>query len=296
MEGARLRAPGQPHGRAGLVRRLVVTADDFGLSSEVNAAVLEAYRHGILSAASLMAGGPAFEEAVALAKAAPGLAVGLHLALVEADPVLPPRSIPDLVDARGRLRSDLARVGAAVFFSPRVRAQAEAECRAQFERFASSGLPFDHVNGHNHFHIHPTVAGIVCRLAREFRVPAVRVPAQSWRGLPWAQAGMAAVMAPWTALARRRFAASGLACNDALYGLFETGAMDEAAWLSVAGRLGEGVTEVYCHPATATRGVLAAEMPGYRHADELAALLSGRVRDALERAGAARMPFAEAVR
>lgn len=276
--------------------RLVVTADDFGLSPEVNAAVLAGWREGVLTAASLMAAGPAFDEAVALAKANPGLKVGLHLALVHAAPALPPARIPDLVDARGRLREDMAALGAAIFFKPAVRAQAEAECRAQFERFAAAGLPFDHVNGHNHFHIHPTVAGIVARLAREFNVPAVRLPAQSWRGLPPSQAWMAVVMAPWTALARRRFAAAGLGVNDSLHGLFETGRMDEAAWLRVAGRLAPGVVEVYCHPATATRGVLAEEMPGYRHADELAALLSPRVRAALERAGARRMPFAEAVR
>ncbi|MBI3300445.1 MAG: hopanoid biosynthesis-associated protein HpnK [Elusimicrobia bacterium] len=276
--------------------KLVVTADDFGLSPEVNAAVVEANRRGILTAASLMVGAPAWEEAVALAKAAPGLKVGLHLCLVHARPVLTPERIPDLVDARGRLREDMAFIGAAIFFSARARSQAEAECRAQFERFAGTGLSFDHVNAHNHFHIHPTVAAITARLAAEFRVPAVRVPAQPWRGMTAAGALTAAVMAPWTALARRRFLAAGLAVNDELHGLFETGAMDEAAWLRVAARLGDGVAEVYCHPATATKGVLAEEMPDYRHADELAALLSPRVREALERAGARRMAFAEAVR
>ncbi|MBI5595975.1 MAG: hopanoid biosynthesis-associated protein HpnK [Elusimicrobia bacterium] len=276
--------------------RLVVTADDFGLSPQVNAAVARARRDGILTAASLMVGAPAWKEAVALAEADPGLRVGLHLVLVHGRPVLDPGLIPDLVDARGRLRTDMAAVGAAIFFSARVRRQAEAECRAQFERFAGTGLAFDHVNGHNHFHIHPTVAGIVARLAREFRVPAVRVPAQRWSGLPAAQAGTALLMAPWTAAARLRFHAAGLATNDELHGLFETGAMDETAWLRVAGRLRRGVTEVYCHPATESSGVLADEMPGYRHADELAALLSPRVREALERAGVRRMAFAEAVR
>lgn len=277
------------------MKRLVVTADDFGLSPEVNSAVAEGRRKGVLTAASLMVAGPAAAQAVALAKADSGLKVGLHLVLCHGKPLLPAAKIPALVDARGRLREDLASLGAAIFFSRDARRQAEAEARAQFEAFAATGLPFDHVNGHNHFHIHPTVAGIVARLAREFRVPAVRVPAQPWAGLPLAQAGTAAVMAPWTSLARRRFEAAGLKTNDALFGLFETGAMDEAAWLRVAGRLPEGVSEVYCHPATATSGVLADEMPGYRHADELAALLSPRVREAIERAGARLFPFAEAV-
>ncbi|TPW21477.1 MAG: phosphatase/phosphotransferase [Elusimicrobia bacterium] len=277
------------------MKRLVVTADDFGLSPEVNAAVAEGRRKGVLTAASLMVGAPAAAAAVALAKADPGLKVGLHLVLCHGVPTLPPEAIPALVGHDGRLREDLPALGAAIFFSSAARRQAEAEARAQFEAFAATGLAFDHVNGHNHFHIHPTLAGIVARLAREFRVPAVRVPAQPWAGLPLAQAGMAAVMAPWTALARRRFEAAGLKTNDALFGLFETGAMDEAAWLRVAQRLPEGLSEVYCHPATATLGVLAREMPGYRHADELAALLSPRVREALERSGARLSAFAEAV-
>ncbi|TBR23618.1 ChbG/HpnK family deacetylase [bacterium] len=277
------------------MKRLIVTADDFGLSPEVNAAVAQGRARGVLTAASLMVAAPAAGEAVALAKADPGLKVGLHLVLCHGVPVSAPAKIPALVDGRGRLREDLASLGARIFFCRDARAQAEAEARAQFEAFAATGLPFDHVNGHNHFHIHPTVAGIVARLAREFRVPAVRVPAQPWAGLPPAQAGMAAVMAPWTALARRRFEAAGLKTNDVLFGLFETGAMDEAAWLRVAERLPEGVSEVYCHPATATNGVLAAEMPDYRHADELAALLSPKVREALERAGARLSAFAEAV-
>ena len=249
----------------------------------------------MLTAASLMVGAPSAAEAVALAKADPGLKVGLHLVLTHGVPLLAPRTIPALVDRRGRLREDMAALGAAIFFSSSARRQAEAEARAQFEAYAATGLAFDHVNGHNHFHIHPTVAGIVARLAREFRVPAIRVPAQPWAGLPLAQAGMAAVMAPWSALARRRFEAAGLKTNDTLFGLFETGAMDEAAWLRVAERLPDGVSEVYCHPATASLGVLAREMPGYRHADELAALLSPRVRAALERSGAQLLPFAEAV-
>ena len=276
--------------------RLVVTADDFGLSPEVNEAVLAASRGGILTAASLMVGAPAWEDAVAMARAEPGLKVGLHLTLVHGLPVLPASEIPDLVDGSGRLRTDMASVGAAIFFSRRVRSQAQAECRAQFERFAGTGLAFDHVNGHNHFHIHPSVAEITARLAREFGVPAVRVPFQPWRGLPAAQAWTALVMAPWTAAARRRFEAEGLRTNDELHGLFETGAMDEAAWLRVAGRLGGGVAEVYCHPATASAGVLSEQMPGYRHSDELAALLSPRVRNALEAAGVRRMSFAQAVR
>lgn len=276
------------------MKLLAVTADDFGLSAEVNDAVGQAHRAGVLTCASLMVGAPAAREAVALARG-DGIPVGLHLTLVEGRPVLPPARVPDLVDRQGRFRPGLARPGARIFFSTRARRQAKAECEAQVRAFLDAGLELDHLNGHNHFHIHPTVLGAVVELARRYGIPAVRVPLQPGPP-PLAQAPVAAVMAPWAAWARRRLRRAGIATNDALFGLYETGAMTEAAWLRIVPRLGEGLTEIYCHPATATRGVLRDCAPGYRHPEELAALLSPRVRAALDRAGVHRVAFSTVAR
>src|SRR6202042_1749626 len=98
------------------MKKLILTADDFGAAIEVNEAVERAHRDGILSAASLMVSGAACDDAVARARAMPKLRVGLHLVLVEGRPVLPVSQVPDLVDATGHFRTDMARAGAAMFF------------------------------------------------------------------------------------------------------------------------------------------------------------------------------------
>ena len=273
------------------MKRLVVTADDFGLCAEVNEAVRRAHRDGVLTAASLMVSADAAGEAAAIARDQ-GLAVGLHLALVEARPVLAPERVPDLVDAHGRFRSGPAALGFRLATSARVREQVRAECAAQVEAFLAIGLPIDHLNAHHHLHVHPYVLDVVLALARRHRIPAVRVPLQP--GLPPAsQVLSVAAMAPWAARARSRLRRAGIATNDALFGLHETGAMTEAAWLAIVTRVRPGVTEVYCHPAIATRGVLRDTMRDYRHAEELAALLSPVVRGAIERAGIRRVSFGQ---
>src|SRR5262249_56831666 len=112
------RAPG-----AGALKRVVVTADDFGLAREVNEAVEAAHRDGILTAASLMVAGPAAQDAIARARRLPRLHVGLHLVLVEGRPVLPAQDLPDLVDADGRFRGDMVRLRIDIFMRASVRRQ-----------------------------------------------------------------------------------------------------------------------------------------------------------------------------
>jgi hopanoid biosynthesis associated protein HpnK len=276
------------------VKSLVVTADDFGLSPEVNEAVRIAHESGVLSGASLMVAAPAAREAVALARSRPGLKVGLHLTLAEGRPILPETAVPDLVDGSGNFRPGLVGHGARIFFSPRARRQALDECRAQLEAFEKTGLELDHINGHNHFHIHPTILGAILEFARRARVPAVRVPSQPIATMPISMAWTAAVMAPCVAHTRSRLRRAQIPTNDCLFGLFETGAMVESAWLRLIPLLPEGLTEIYCHPATATAGALLESMPEYRHAEELAALTSPRVRLALERADVRLTSFSEA--
>ncbi len=276
------------------MKQVVVTADDFGLSPEVNEAVMRGHEFGILSCASLMVAAPQAHAAAALARARPGLKVGLHLTLAEGRPILPANEVPDLVDGSGRFRPGLVGHGARIFLSPRARRQAVAECRAQVAAFQALGLELDHLNGHNHFHIHPTILGAVLQIAASTRIPAVRVPSQPLSTIPPSAVLMAAVMAPWVASTRSRLRRAGIATNDCLFGLFETGAMVESAWLRLIPLLPDGLTEIYCHPATATVGLLRETMPDYRHAEELAALTSPRVREALERSGARLTSFSQA--
>ena len=165
--------------------------------------------------------------------------------------------------------------------SARARSQARAECEAQVDAFLATGLKLDHVNAHHHFHLHPSVLTIVVELARRHGA-AVRVPFEPVVP-PYGSTLLAATMMPWSLRARRRLRHAGIVTNDALFGLYDTGAMTEKAWLRIVPRIGPGLTEVYCHPSVAPPA-----------ADELAALLSPVVRTALERAGVRRTSFAGA--
>jgi hopanoid biosynthesis associated protein HpnK len=260
-------APDKPGG-------LIITADDFGLDQAVNDAVEQAHTQGVLSAASLMVSAPATEDAIARAKRLPRLAVGLHLVLADGQATLPPREIPDLVGPDGRFGDHMARDGVRFFFLPRVRRQLGAEIRAQFAAFAATGLKLDHVNAHKHFHLHPTVLSLLMSIGREFGVPAVRLPAE--QGMPW-------WLAPWVRLMCARLDHAGVAHNDHVVGIADTGAMDEQALLRALRQLPGGLTEIYAHPAT--RLGLTPAMHDYRHTEELAALLSPRVRGAIDALG-----------
>ena len=250
--------------------RLIVTADDFGLHEAVNEAVERGYRDGVLRAASLMVAAPAVADAVARAKQNPGLAVGLHLVLADGRAMLPPTRIPDLVDAQGLFDSNMVSNGFRFFFLPHVRRQLADEIRAQFEAFASTGLKLDHVNAHKHFHLHPTILTLMLTIGREYGMRAIRLPSEPGMG-PW--------LRPWLALMRSRLDRAGVAYNDHVFGLRHSGGMDEAVMLEILERLPNGLSEVYLHPAS--HGQLTDSMAEYRHADELAALLSPNVRQVI---------------
>ena len=138
-------------------RRLIVNADDFGLSTSVNKAVIRAHRDGILTTASLMVNESGCGEAVKLAKENPKLGVGLHLTLLMGHAALTPEKIPGLVNARGEFSNSPVGVGLNYFFKSSLREQLRAEIHAQFEKFHATGLPLDHVNGHLHLHLHPVI-------------------------------------------------------------------------------------------------------------------------------------------
>lgn len=262
-------------------RRLIVTADDFGLSPAVNEAVEIAHRQGILGAASLMVGAPAAADAVVRAHRLPQLRVGLHLVLVDGRPVLPAAQVPDLVDADGCFSTRLVEAGIRFFFVPRVRRQLEAEVRAQFEAFRATGLALDHANAHKHMHLHPTVLTMLLRVGRDYGLRAVRLPREPVGTAPTnrsLQLAWSAFIAPWMGLLQHRLGAAGIRCNQFVFGLSNSGAMVEDTVISILQRLPAGLSELYFHPALADAtpdpGQLAA-------AAELAALTSPRVRAAL---------------
>lgn len=255
------------------MKNLIITADDFGAALEVNEAVERAHREGILSAASLMVSGPAAADAVRRAKSMPALRVGLHLVLVEGKPVLPACAVPDLVDASGHFRTDMARAGAAMFFRPKLRAQLRAEIQAQFAAFAATGLALDHVNAHKHFHLHPTIAGLVVELGKSHGVKGARVPLEPQAVLariePRKSSFVVALTTPFARGLARRFRKAGIAAPDSVFGLAWSGAITPDRLKGLIVRLPDGLSEIYTHPAT---GPYPGSAPGYRYVTELSAL------------------------
>ena len=261
------------------MKHLVVTADDFGLAREVNEAVEEAHRDGILTAASLMVSGAAAGDAVRRAKATPSLRVGLHIVLVDGRPIMPATAIPDLVDATGNFRDDMARVGAAIFFRRTVRRQLEDEIEAQFEAYRATGLALDHVNTHKHFHLHPAIADTILRVGKRHGMQSLRLPIEPRRVLalaePHAPTPPAYLTEPFARLLRRRLRSQRVRIPDAVFGLAWSGAMHAARLRGLIENLPSRLSEIYLHPASG--GGFEGAAVGYRYADELAALTDRNV-------------------
>lgn len=282
------------------MKRVIITGDDFGLALPVNEAIEQAHRHGILTSASLMVGAPASADAVERARRLPTLRVGLHLVLVEGRPVLPREKVAALTDASGEFSDRLVGAGINFFFRPGARCQLEAEIRAQLEAFRETGLPLDHVNAHNHIHLHPTVLGLILKVGPEYGVRAVRLPFEppmlSWRatGKRLGQRLAAAFfLSPWLTLMRVRLRRAGIRTNDRVFGMAESGRMTAGLVLEFLKWLPDGITEIYFHPATRRCPEITRHMPGYRHEDEFRSLIDPALADALARMGAKRVAFSD---
>lgn len=274
------------------MKRLIVTADDFGASVAVNEAVEEAHRHGILTATSLMVAGDAAIDAVERARGLLTLGVGLHVVLVEGRPMLPPEQVPALVDATGMFRTDMARMGLTIFAAPSARRQLRAEIEAQFAAFAATGLPLDHVNAHKHFHLHPTIAGTILKVGQRYGMKAARAPiepAAPLRAIDGTRTGPR-IETAWAKLVRRRMRRAGMVAPDQVFGLAWSGAMTIERVRGLLDRLPDGLTELYTHPATSA---YPGSAPGYDYPGELAALTDDLAKAAIARNSIALGRFAD---
>ncbi len=267
-------------------RQLILTADDFGMSIDVNEAVEESHRRGVLTPASLVVTGDAAADAIARARRMPKLGVGLHVALLDAPAALVKEQIPQLMDAEGLgLGRSTWKTGSKIALFPKVRRQALAEIRAQFELFRKSGLPLDHVDGHWHFHQHPSLLRALIALAPEYRIRAVRVPYEPVFE-SWEAAGRVALrprlmdlMAHWPILnhMRRALRSAGIATNDWFFGKADGGAIGRGWLLRLLAHLPKGVSEIGLHPARRPWSSPHAPPAHWRVADELAALVDPEV-------------------
>jgi hopanoid biosynthesis associated protein HpnK len=233
--------------------RLIVNADDFGLTSGVNRSVGELARAGALTSATLMANGSAFEDAVQVALAEPSFGVGCHIVLVDGPPVLPPTKIPTLVQANGQLYDSLLRFAADLHRGRIREAEIEAEATAQIRRLQAVGLQVTHVDTHKHTHLFPRVARPVLRAARACGIAAIRNPFEhAWS----ARLTRGALLRKLEVTALRNFQqrfhhlrrAAGLRCPDGSIGVSATGSLDEDSLSRLLNHAPSGTWELVCHP------------------------------------------------
>jgi predicted glycoside hydrolase/deacetylase ChbG (UPF0249 family) len=250
------------------VTRLIVNADDFGLTSGVNRAILELHEKGVLTSATLMARAAATEEAIAMALATPSLGVGCHVVLVDGEPVLSGiHDIPNVADpVDGRFEPTLGRFLRTIYsafpqsrFGPatadKVDYRIEIEARAQIQSLQSHGVTLTHIDTHKHTHMFPRVLRPILRAARSCGIRAVRNPFEpAWSiaatpGAPWLRRAQVRLLRLLAAKFRRIAAAEGFATTEGAIGVLATGTLDAPALASLLRAMpSDGIYELVTHP------------------------------------------------
>jgi len=242
------------------MKRLIVNADDLGLTHGVNRAIAECHQHGIVSAATLMATGACFDEAVALAAQMPRLSVGCHVVLVDGEPLLPPNEVRSLLEpGTNRFYHTIGDVLRAVATGRFCAQEIEAEAGAQFTRLLRSGVAVSHFDAHKHAHMFPSILRPLLREASAHGVAAVRNPFEAPGVLRWSDVradGKLLLRKCETSLLRtallrgwlREVHSAGFFTTDGCLGVAATGTIDEARLRTMLERMPHGTWELVCHP------------------------------------------------
>lgn len=239
------------------MRRLIVNADDFGFTSGVNRAIVEAHTRGVVTSATLMARGRAFDEAIALTKTVPKLSVGCHVVLIDGEPLLEPEKVRSLMASR-RFRDGIKMFALRALSGQIDASEIMAEATAQIRKIQSAGIAVSHVDSHKHTHLFPQILRPVLRAAADCGVKAVRNPFGP--RFPLRSGQLLASPNLWTRYAEvrilRRFAGAfhkdvereGFVTPDGTLGIEVTGTLDEKLFQAIAGTIPEGTWEFVCHP------------------------------------------------
>ena len=279
--------------------RLIVNADDFGLTPGVNRAIVELYHAGVLTSTTLMAKASATEEAIALALKHPGLGVGCHVVLVDGEPVLSGvRDIPNVADpADGRFERTLLPFLHTIYtrgWGRKVDSQIEIEAHAQIQSLQSRGLRLTHIDTHKHTHMFPAVLRPLLHAAKSCGVSAVRNPFEPAliTALGPADLGVQKrrlqmrVLNAYAPGFRAEVTAQGMRTTDGTLGVLVTGVLDLNLFLQIVSHMPEGTWEFVCHPGynDSDLGRVKTRLRESRQ-QELAVLTSPEARRALQERG-----------
>ena len=275
------------------MKRLIVNADDFGFTPGVNAGIIHAYKTGIVTSTTIMANGEAFDDAVALALANPGLGVGCHLAIVGGRPVAQAEEVPSIVDGNGLLPPTLGQFMLRLARGSVKSEDIAREFRAQVTRVVNAGITPTHFDSHKHSHVSPQVMKALALVAREFGVTRVRNPFESvfdggslagWSQVK--QSALSAAIAPGAISFKRRARQHRLKTPDRFLGVKRTGRLDSNAIRSMMKGLKEGTTELMCHPGINDPGLESAHTRLRKEREcELEALTDPSLRRLAEESG-----------
>lgn len=235
-------------------RNLIINGDDFGYCEQVNRAIIQAHEQGILTSTSLMVTGEAFDQAVALAKNHPQLGVGMHLVLVCGKSVLSPTSIPHLVNHQGYFSHNPVLAGLNYQFLPFARQELEAEIRAQLDKFCQTGLTLSHLDGHLHLHMHPVILEIIAKLASEYHLQFIRLPAEELNLTPDANPLIWLIFSLLRRHGQKILDAHNLSYTERVYGLLATGKISEDYLLALIPQITANLVEIYSHPGASDSG------------------------------------------
>ena len=239
------------------MRRLIVNADDFGLTSGVNRAIVEAHKGGIVTSATMMANGSALSEALALTSTTPRLSVGCHVVLVDGAPVADRKQIGSLLGANGtqNFRTSLSSFALQCRYGRLIPDQIECEAASQIRKLQVAGLSISHLDTHKHTHFFPQVLEPLLRAAKACGVRALRNPIEpislarvAGHPVLWKRWAQVRVL-NWAA---RRFRSmvqdAGMHTPDGSLGVVATGTMDEPTLSALIRHMPEGTWELVCHP------------------------------------------------
>ncbi len=243
------------------MRRLIINADDFGLTAGVNRAIVEAHEGGIVTSATLMANGQAFDEAVSLAQSRPRLGVGCHIVLVDGAPLVRETATDSLLDPRSRtagaprFREGISKFAALALLGRLAPDEIEAEAAAQIGKLQSSGIAVTHLDSHKHTHMFPQVFRPLLRAAQACGVRAIRNPFERVRGSQlvarpglwrrWIEVGILGSLARQFREAVRQ---ARVTTPDGTFAIVVTGALDERLLRRMLEHLPDGTWELVCHP------------------------------------------------
>jgi chitin disaccharide deacetylase len=241
------------------VGRLIVNADDFGLTSGVNRAIRELHADGLVTSTTLMARAAATGEAIEIARSLPSLGVGCHIVLVDGEPLLTAREqIPHLAGpTHDRFRHSLWDFLNGLYLDPGPKVfggQIEAEARAQIEFLQNQGVNLAHIDTHKHTHIFPSVLRPILRAARACGIRAIRNPFEpAWairatHGAPWLRLAQVSALRWLEPVCRRIIAEEGFTTTDGTVAVTGTGILDTATLLSLLKELPDGTWELVTHP------------------------------------------------